>query len=387
MKENQDINFYDSLFDIITTINAGVALLLAFLILANPTRSNQRANRWFGWFVFLLFYLFFENVLDQLNLFELYPQGELLGLYILTAMPVLLLFTVRYYVEPNRKWKRLDLFHFSYVAFYFLLSLPTFFMDVEEFLQYTDEPPTTLDWVFGLLLFGVFIGQTLTYTYVSYQKLSNHEQQISQFSSIDKMQDLKWLRYFVIVSLLMFIVFVLTELPISDQFEVFLEAAYLVGLLGIAYFSLGQTEVFPYTVLEHKAYQKLITEEQDSKSHPIINKEIAQEKQRLLAYMEAQKPYLDSKLNLSKLAQQLKITPRTLSQVINQGFEENFSSFVNRYRVKEARSILDDPNLHHLTIFQVGLEAGYHSRTVFHTHFKKIVGMSPISYRKNTSTS
>ena len=387
MKESQYSHFYDSLYDMITTINAGVALLLAFLILANPTKNNQKANRWFGWLVFLLFYLFFENVLDQLDVFDFYPQGELFGMYILTAMPVLLLFTVRYYVEPDRKWKRIDWLHFSYVALYFLLSLPTFFMNKEEFIRYMDEPSTILDWVIGVLLFVVFIVQTLSYTRVSYHKLIKHEKYISQFSSTDQMQDLKWLRCFVLVFLLMFIVFVLTELPLSDQFETFLEVAYLVGLLGLSYFALGQPEVFPYSMVERKAYQNLLIEEPVEKSSPIIDENITKEKERLLVFMETQKPYLDSKLNLSKLAQQLKIPPRTLSQVINQGCEENFSSFVNRYRVKEAQTILRDSNFNHLTIFQVGLEAGYHSRTVFHTHFKKIVGMSPIAYRNNPPTS
>jgi hypothetical protein len=44
---------------------AGTALLLAFLIFANINQSNCRANRWFGLFIFCIFIIQFNDLLEK----------------------------------------------------------------------------------------------------------------------------------------------------------------------------------------------------------------------------------------------------------------------------------------------------------------------------------
>ncbi len=372
------MTFYES----ITAINSGIALLLVFLIVTNPSQKNRKANQWLAGFTGLLFYLFFEEVLDAWGLFERVPQLELIGQYVVLSLPVLLLMVVRYFLEPERKWLWSDWLHFSLVVIYWMLSFPVYFVDANTFHKLEAAPAQPIEWVIGISFFLAFTAQTLRYTFVSYRKLRNHERNIRQFSADDQGQNLTWLRHFVIVFLFMFLVFALMEIPAVSRWEDPLQVVYSLGLLGFGYFAIGQPEVFPYSFTEREVYQELISEEPLSTYSGSQGEQFQMEKERLLDYMDHHRPFLDGQLNLSKLAERLEIPPRFLSQVINAGFNENFSSFINRYRTEYAQTLLRDSKLNHLSIYQIGLEAGFHSRTVFHTHFKKVTGVSPSAFRQ-----
>lgn len=64
---------------------------------------------------------------------------------------------------------------------------------------------------------------------------------------------------------------------------------------------------------------------------------------RLIDLMTSTKPYREPDLRLGDLAVQPGISPHHVSQVINQQFNCNFNSFVNRFRVEEAQRLIADP--------------------------------------------
>ncbi len=57
---------------------------------------------------------------------------------------------------------------------------------------------------------------------------------------------------------------------------------------------------------------------------------------RLEEYMEKEKPYLDEKLNIKDLSEQMKILYYHLSVVINNIYGKNFYNYINYYRVSEV---------------------------------------------------
>jgi AraC-like DNA-binding protein len=101
---------------------------------------------------------------------------------------------------------------------------------------------------------------------------------------------------------------------------------------------------------------------------------------RLGRYMAEDKPYLHSNLTVEQLARQLNVPPRELSRAINQGLGQNFFEFVSGYRVEEARRQLDD-EANTAGILQIMYDAGFNSKSVFNTAFKKATGMTPSQYR------
>ena len=98
---------------------------------------------------------------------------------------------------------------------------------------------------------------------------------------------------------------------------------------------------------------------------------------RLLAYMESEKPYLDSSLTINDLADKLSIPSHYISQVINTRLNQNFYNFVNGYRIEESKRVLAEQSKHKKTVLEVLYEAGFNSKSAFNNVFKKHTGMTP----------
>nr|WP_271711528.1 helix-turn-helix domain-containing protein [Marinigracilibium pacificum] len=98
--------------------------------------------------------------------------------------------------------------------------------------------------------------------------------------------------------------------------------------------------------------------------------------------MESERPYLDFELTLSKLAHQFNTTEKDLSILINHQIGKHFFDFINDYRVKEAKSILEDSQKKKVTILEIVYESGFNSKSSFYSAFKKVTGKTPTEYRK-----
>jgi len=101
--------------------------------------------------------------------------------------------------------------------------------------------------------------------------------------------------------------------------------------------------------------------------------------------MDHQKPYLDSELNLIKLAELIGITPHQLSYIVNTGFNENFFQYINTYRVEKAKELLLQEEMNKLSVLGIAFESGFNSKTSFNTTFKKITGQTPTEFKKRSA--
>ncbi|HNX60133.1 MAG TPA: helix-turn-helix domain-containing protein [Spirochaetota bacterium] len=100
---------------------------------------------------------------------------------------------------------------------------------------------------------------------------------------------------------------------------------------------------------------------------------------RLADIMEDGKIYCDEDLSLERLASMAEISPHMLSEFINSKFGMNFNSYINSYRVAEAKSLLaDDADR---SVLSVGFASGFNSKSAFYRVFTEIEGVSPGEYR------
>ncbi|RBP52844.1 AraC family transcriptional regulator [Arenicella xantha] len=106
-------------------------------------------------------------------------------------------------------------------------------------------------------------------------------------------------------------------------------------------------------------------------------------RQNVLDYIEAHKPYTNTILTIDRLADQIGLPTRTLSNVINRQFNCNFYEFINGYRVNEATHLLS--NHPEKTILEVMALAGFNSKATFNTFFKKKTGQTPSEFRANAN--
>ena len=103
------------------------------------------------------------------------------------------------------------------------------------------------------------------------------------------------------------------------------------------------------------------------------------------AIIQSDKPHLDPSLTLPKLAKTLAVPPYKLSQFINQHYEQNFSDWINQFRIQEARQALTDPAQQNKKIAAIAFESGFNTLSAFNNAFKKSTLKTPSEFRK-TST-
>ncbi|HOP63671.1 MAG TPA: helix-turn-helix domain-containing protein [Spirochaetota bacterium] len=102
---------------------------------------------------------------------------------------------------------------------------------------------------------------------------------------------------------------------------------------------------------------------------------------RLQELMRDEKIFADEELTLRDLASELGISQHQLSQILNEKLKKNFNTFVNEYRVEEAKKMLIDEPAR--SILSIGIAVGFNSNTAFSTVFSKITGTTPSQFRKN----
>lgn len=103
---------------------------------------------------------------------------------------------------------------------------------------------------------------------------------------------------------------------------------------------------------------------------------------KLLHLIEMENVYQDPDISLNSLAQRLKLSPRNLSQVINEQLKKSFHELINTYRVKEAQKMLIAPETAHRSILEIGYDVGFNSKSAFNRAFKHFTQLTPSQFRK-----
>ena len=114
-----------------------------------------------------------------------------------------------------------------------------------------------------------------------------------------------------------------------------------------------------------------------------VKTELEKWKDKLLAQMENEKPYLEAELSLAELATRLKTNTSVLSKVINDGTGRNFNDFINSYRVEEVMHKLRAGEQQRQTLLGIAYDCGFNSKATFNRAFKKITGLSPKEWMDN----
>lgn len=99
--------------------------------------------------------------------------------------------------------------------------------------------------------------------------------------------------------------------------------------------------------------------------------------------MKEDKLFLKPDLTLPYLSDVLKIPPHYITQTLNIYSKQNFSEFVNTYRVDEFKKKLKSLEKMKLSLFGIATECGFNSKPSFNRIFKKHTGMTPSEYQRS----
>jgi len=351
----------------------GSLVLLSFLLIANPLRVNNKANFWFGFFLFLWSTFWLEEIFNLINTNLLNGIPLIWVRFFQFLTPIVFYLSVVYYTNPDYKFKKTDL-KYLLLPIVFLAGLITQYLNIE------------FDLIENLLNILIII-QAIYFTTTSYFKLNQHKKKIELFSSNTTEINLNWLEY-IIIALIILSIFIglYNALFVGTNLNLFANIVSLIIVLFVAYNTLKQKEIF---LLNENQRNLIINANQEivsSKQKVISDQNLRTLKRELLEIMENQEPFLDPELSLVRLSEQMNITPHQLSYVINSGFKINFFQFVNRYRVKKVKGFLLDKEKAHLSIMGMAFESGFNSKTSFNTTFKKICSQTPSEFKKSSSS-
>ena len=103
--------------------------------------------------------------------------------------------------------------------------------------------------------------------------------------------------------------------------------------------------------------------------------------EQIIDIIVTQKMYRDKDYSAKKLAEEIGTNTRYLSAVVNDRFHMNYSQFVNKCRIDEAKRILADKHCQEMSIIDVSDMVGFSSRQTFYASFYRFVGITPKKYR------
>lgn len=372
-----------SSFNLVTMIlllGATQGVFLALLVFNKP--GNKSANRFLAFLLISYSAFLADASLMQTEFGWQFPH--LLGLaagviYLVTPLHY---FYARSLISPDFSFRKKHLLHFvPFAAFYLASLFPYYLLSGAEKIAYlqTDQlkGPSPL-----LLFFNwVLVFQGIIYLTMTLRLLKKHSLRIKDnFSSLEKI-NLNWLKNITLMTLafwsLEFLLEILQIFHFAASIEISVPLSAAVFIYAMGYLGLRQPEIF-YGFAENKELKKY--------ERSGLTKTMGQELlKKLIHLMETEKPYTDSNLKLTQLAQMLSTSPNYLSQVINEELKQNFFDFVNWYRIEEAKRLISNSSYQNFTLLAIAYDVGFNSKSAFNTSFKKHTQMTPSQFRKNFS--
>jgi AraC-like DNA-binding protein len=210
----------------------------------------------------------------------------------------------------------------------------------------------------------------------------------SEFSNVEG-KTLTWIKSFLhVFGLFLFLLVITVVIAFhTDHYNV-IDTIVCFGL-SLSIFGLGHNGLFQGEVFSNATPLSEIQQVEKPQESDLVKKVVRTSvksdklQKKLQAHIETAKPYLNESLTLTELARQIGVTRNQLSFLINNTYGGNFYSYINKFRVEEVKRLIADPKNNNFTILSLAYEAGFPSKSSFHTIFKKFTGLTPVEYRNS----
>lgn len=103
---------------------------------------------------------------------------------------------------------------------------------------------------------------------------------------------------------------------------------------------------------------------------------------KLDAYFNEKKPYLDGNLRILNVSNEIGISQHHISQALNMYLDKNFNDYVNERRFEHAKRLIEDVSNQEMRINEIAFNSGFNNKTTFNNIFKKHLGKTPKEYKE-----
>lgn len=353
-----------------TIIWVGISQALFASVLVLAKKGKAVSDRILAAWLILMAIEFFTFVIDL----KMYGK-PLLSSSFLLINPAFYFYVISL-TRPKFRLRPIQLLHL--VPFLFF---ETFAYVIREVIPLSDFFIPDESFSFRLV-FGICnIVSWVYYNTLSISELHRHRKNILQeFSLLESGRRLVWV-YLVVIFYNIYCLALLSSgisvvftgkymmLPHVINYSVMLFIIYMLGFYGLRQTVIytGKDDLEPGQ--DEKYGSSLLS--------PARKEEI---KNSILNLFDLQKPYLNPDLNMDMLAEMTGLQKHHITEVLNMELKNNFFNFVNSYRVDAVKKMLSDRS-NPYSIEAIGYECGFNSKSSFFSVFKKMTGMTPMSYR------
>ena len=357
-------------FPIIITFILSVKLLIKQ---SKKSLSNNLLGMFFLFFGVALFAILFNYFREyQPAIKNYFYLIEIVFYSVMLSLPSIIYFYVisltDYIKNYNSIWK---------IVPHFYIPIQSLLFNIYPFIsESTATSPKTIDYTNFFSLKVTFILFNIIYITKTLVIYSKHRSKLQDVLSYDKGISLTWISTFVLGYISFVLCFFLLT-PKSSPYVV-----YIPLLLLIIYFIFQRNAQISISLDDNEEYINV------NETHEIIlekNSNRAKKsklKNDVIELMKLEKPYLISDLTIYQLAKMLNTNTSFLSSVINNDFEYSFVSFINSYRINNAKQLLTNKSYENYTIEAISEEVGFNSKSAFNRAFKQFTGLTPSMYKQ-----
>jgi AraC-like DNA-binding protein len=324
----------------------------------------------------LIFALINSTLLEMYSFpFVAFTYGPLLFLYVI------------FMTNPERRFNWLSLLHFIPFLVFFTVSVIFRTQPLMGDLRRFFIPDRFIS--LRIVYSTCFFLSVTVYSFLTFIEIRKHQINLKNLVSYtSKVITLNWLK---IISISFytayFVLFILGGINMIGNYIPF--DPYFVSFGFIALFSF----VYSFYGIKQPVIfgQELKPDSLDKKeADKYLKSGLKQEQamdylQKLITYVEINKPYLNRDLNINDLSLMTKIPRHNITQVLNENHRKNFFTFINEYRVKEVIERFSDPKFNNYTILAIAFDAGFNSKTTFNSIFKNHTGLTPSKFREKST--
>lgn len=375
------MNYRIDLYSMFIFLGVVQGLFLLFFFLSSENRKNE-VNLFHALFLFSITACIFEIFLMYtgyiMNMLYLVDFSEAFSFVIGPGFYLLVVSLIRGPVPRKYYW------HFAFPVFYLMIHIP--FLILSEDFKYNayvdsylpDLPFRDVEYPYNPYLFiltehhsELTLISLCFYGFIGTIEVVKAFKKKAESFWHPQHPVLRTLRMGTLQMISAFLIILVVKLLNENDYGDHYLAAYIAITIYFTSFSvIKNSGFFKQASINDQAKYKASSVTTDQQQI-LLNK--------LKQLMTTEKPFLKSDFCLPDLADQMKTSVHTLSQVINDGLKKSFFEMTAEFRIEEAKRLLKEkPNI---KVEEIAEEVGYNSKSSFNTAFKKLTGQTPSEWR------
>ncbi len=385
---------------IVLYLGAIQGLLLSIFLFS--IKANKISNKLLGLLTLFWGIIIGTFALQSEGLYTQFPHLLRVFSQLLFLLFPLLYLQVKYLISKHSHFERSDLLHLIPWLLMIILNFGFYISSAEEKLILSRND-TLYYQVIAILSEEIIAIQGVVYSILGLKMLSKYERKIKDYqSNIDKMI-LKFQYIGISLSLFAWIIGIIGihleffHVEINLDLFIFVYLTLVLFIYVISYSALKSPEIYK---LDESQIKVMFRKNQDNKpwgnDKPIAVKTIVETSDKvdqfsddpiaeeinnkLLDFIDTEKPYLNPELSLQELADNVEVKRHHLSNVINQKHNKNFYEFINQYRIEEVKALMVDPKNRNYKLMSLAYDAGFNSKASFNRIFKQMTNMTPSQF-------